>query len=36
MTLPEVLDVAGRGAELGCTEALFTLGAPLPLRRRST
>ena len=27
MTLPEVLDVARRGAELGCTEALFTLGA---------
>ncbi len=32
MTLPEVLDVAGRGAELGCTEALFTLGAPPPAR----
>ena len=27
MTLPEVLDVAHRGVELGCTEALFTLGA---------
>ncbi|KAK9832553.1 hypothetical protein WJX81_008558 [Elliptochloris bilobata] len=26
MTLPEVLAVAARGAELGCTEALFTLG----------
>src|SRR5947207_14443357 len=26
LTLPEVLDIAGRGAALGCHEALFTLG----------
>lgn len=28
MTLPEMLDIAARGAEVGCTEALFTLGVP--------
>ena len=33
MTLEEVLSVARLGAEAGCTEALFTLGAPPVLRK---
>jgi len=32
MTLPEMLDIAARGAEVGCTEALFTLGVPKATR----
>lgn len=27
MTVDEMVDIARAGAELGCTEALFTLGA---------
>ena len=33
MTLEEMLSVARLGAEAGCTEALFTLGVPLPITK---
>ena len=35
MPIEEVLRVAGRGAELGCKEALFTLGEKPELRYRA-
>ncbi|MCH8277637.1 MAG: 7,8-didemethyl-8-hydroxy-5-deazariboflavin synthase CofG, partial [Proteobacteria bacterium] len=35
LTVEQVLDVAGRGAALGCKEALFTLGEKPELRYRA-